>query len=243
VFPAQSVPGARRSPSPCWLRLGAYLLLGVGAAGCTPPVSRAPLYNSEPEGAEQYFYGPALAQEHTKLLGSAPAPAPNPFTRTTPSATARAARSVASNPSTEPPSGDAGTDLAMGQESWVGEYRGTDHVTIHLPGVPKTTADDPKARARVADARAGSFSVAVLDSSNGSELCVLVGTRTGSRVQFEPGQACFDDVLGFDASTELKHGYAALTDDQLTIDFEVTIEALDADVTGSLLYRFEGTRD
>jgi hypothetical protein len=206
-------------------------------------VSHTPLHNSTPEGPEQYFYGPAILSGNSAAKGSNAGvePSPNPFagrqTKQEPSTS-----TTAHHKPTQSDSGDAGAAGPTTVSGWAGEYLGSDRTTIRLPGIPKTTDEDPKARTRVDDESGGTISVSILDSGSGEELCTLSGKAQGGHVEFDPGQECFEGVLGFDASTELDHGHADFEGNRLKIAFEVTVTALDSETSGSLIYTFDGKR-
>jgi hypothetical protein len=133
---------------------------------------------------------------------------------------------------------ESGTSIAPGT------FRGTDWVTIDLPGFPADEQVDDKARVVLAKLDGESrYSFTVLDTNSGSELCSVEGAAANELIVFEPGQSCFGGILGIPMESALYEGEGRINEGSLevTLGIELTVLSPDGDdLTGDLSYRFEG---
>jgi hypothetical protein len=197
-----------------------------------------------PEGAEQYFYGPAVTLANREGASAQPSAPSKPPKHVASASVSHEKKAIVRAAVSDDTDGGVPEPKAIA----AGEYRGTDHVTIRIPGVPRSTEVDDKARSRVVTNEDGTYAVSVLDSNTGDDLCTLEGKRAAndkpevSHIEFDAGQSCFEDVLGFDAVTALEHGSADISGENLTIRFLLKLTAEEAGVEGALDYSFEGKR-
>jgi hypothetical protein len=143
----------------------------------------------------------------------------------------------------EPEDGDKPTSASAG--SIAGSYKGTDWVTITLPGFPDDEQIDDKARVVLAALdKPTRYSFAVLDTRSGDELCKIEGTLSESIITFDEEQTCFATILGVPMQAVTSTGIATVEGDTLTVTLGVvlTVSTPNGDLTGDLDYRFEGKR-
>ncbi|MBK7586421.1 MAG: hypothetical protein IPI67_40310 [Myxococcales bacterium] len=124
---------------------------------------------------------------------------------------------------------------------YAGEYVGSDTSTYKFSGAERSEKDD-KAKTRVSGA-GPEISVTFIDSGNGSDICTLKAQMTGKTGSFAAGQKCWGtDGPG---TGTLTRGSAQFDDKKLIIDADFQLQMGgegDANVSGQLHYRFEGTR-
>lgn len=133
------------------------------------------------------------------------------------------------------------TDTAA--EITAGTYRGTDWVTIDLPGFPGSEQVDDKARVVLEEVGEGEYAFKVLDTNSGSELCSIQGTVSDGLISFELGQSCFGGILGVPMETAIYEGEGRMAGESLevTLGIELSLTSPEGDeLTGDLSYRFEG---
>lgn len=137
----------------------------------------------------------------------------------------------------DPEATDAGVEITAGT------YRGTDWVTIDLPGFPGSEQVDDKARVVLEKVGDGEYAFKVLDTNSGNELCSIQGTVSDGLIGFELGQSCFGGILGVPMETTLYEGEGRMAGESLevTLGIELSLTSPDGDdLTGDLSYRFEG---
>lgn len=239
----------------------------IAAVACATSASPKPFANSLPDTADVYLYGSpqSLAPERAAppAPGSAVAKkAPGPSASTQAAAATRRERREASAAANDEEDAKSGKETIV---SIAGEYRGTDWVTISLPGLPEDEQEDDKARviikrvaasdegddtpassadgggAAVADGR---YSLSVIDTNSGDELCTLDGERTGSVIALPPGQTCFSGILGVPMAAKTLPGEAHIDGLTLSVEFavELRVQTPNAALEGSLDYSFEGQK-
>lgn len=126
-----------------------------------------------------------------------------------------------------------------------GDYRGDDVSAYRLSGLPDRTEKDPNARVNVRAAGDKKFDFALVDSSNGKDICVLRGTLEGRTATIENGQSCFEqDTTAASASATVTRGTATFENERLVLDLTLDFELLlgDDEHAGTLEYHFDGTR-
>ena len=236
---------------------------GGPVLACAPPVSHQPFANSVPDGVNVYLYGAAhaksarqrppevLEKRDTKDEESAQSK------QVSRSAT-RAAKRKKAKETTAQVERETEPDIA-------GEYRGTDWVTISLPGLPENEQEDDKARVvikRLGDPSEGDaqeafgsgnrdqapsarlFSLSVIDTNSGDELCTIQGELKESVIEFKPGQVCFSGILGVPMQAKTRAGEAHVDGSTLSAEFtvELRVKTPDTELEGTLDYSFEGER-
>lgn len=227
----------------------AYRALAAGAlwllvVGCSTAASQTPLANSDPVGSDIYFYGPhghggkaSIAHGDTVEV-----PVVN-LTHVASAPTLRAApppvEIVAATSSSAP-----SAQLNPERLSFAGRYSGTDTVTILFADFPDEPQVDESAKIDVKDVTDQRISITVVDSNQGTPLCTIEGKNDAGKVSFDPGQPCFEAILGIPAESSIVNGTGLFSGEQLTLDFEV---ALEVDVAGSSLegsidYHFDGKK-
>lgn len=230
-----------------WLGAGALVL-----AACSPSVSRAPFENAKPDGPDVYYYG-------SSGLGGKRLVQADPGTRTPvvvpkPPALVKPKPEVASKPvpevkesETVSVDGDAGVTPPL--SGIAGRYEGTDTVRIELPGVPTDVQVDDGAIIDVAavgttnDAEVSTrYTLTVVASNTGDDLCTIEGKLSGNRLDFAANQECFSTILGFPLETSLTGGSASFDGAGLKVEFgvEFTLSADAVSVEGRVGYSFEG---
>ncbi len=129
--------------------------------------------------------------------------------------------------------------------SVAGTYKGTDWVTITLPGFPDDEQVDDQARVVLAVLdKPERYSFAVLDTRTGDELCKIVGTLSASVITFDEEQSCFAGILGLPMEANMATGIATIDGSSLTVTLgvELSVDTPAAELTGDLDYRFEGKK-
>ncbi len=128
-------------------------------------------------------------------------------------------------------------------EAWLGLYRGNDTTTFLMPDQPDRRFDDPKAKIRVESTASNQLSFALIDSSNGKDICKLSASILGESATIDPGQSCFLDP---DESMTVKGrpGKATRKDRRLVLDLvlDTTMVTEEGEVRGSIEYHFDGER-
>lgn len=136
---------------------------------------------------------------------------------------------------------DAGTPSTVFA---LGTYKGTDWVTIDLPGFPANEQVDEKARVVLAKgSNEARITFTVLDTNSGKELCAVVGTVENELIAFDTEQACFAGILGVPMQTSVYEGEGRVGEEglEVTLGVELTLTTPDGDeIVGDLSYRFAG---
>jgi hypothetical protein len=124
---------------------------------------------------------------------------------------------------------------------FAGEYRGKDHQTIRVAGMPDESVDDPNARLTVEKRTNGTLGFTPYYSDTGKPVCTLSGKANANVASIDAGQSCF--AMG-PMKTTVKSGSARIEGDRLTLEVNMELEVTLPDATrrGSLEYRFEGRR-
>jgi hypothetical protein len=223
-----------------WTSLPLELLLS--AAGCAPQPSSVPL-----------GLGPlAVAERNAELSAAATRRSQKP-------ARAQRARVAEAAPSPSPvvkadgEDADKKTDghdadekadakLASGP-AFEGMFAGTDIAVYRSTGLAEREERDEKAKIRIEKAVAGSVSITLINSDDGSDLCELVARVEGNAALIESAQPCFSD--GSEGNEgELTSGRAVLEGDRLKMDAEGTVSLTlpDQELDYELTYSFKGER-
>jgi hypothetical protein len=216
--------------------LAAFVVLGAcGPAASTTPLGLGPLAVAELQAQPSRRAKP----EAPAAKPPSPAPVPN---------VAEAADTE--DDSSEPVVGsESGGDAAPGEPAsspaFEGLYAGVDIAVFRLSGFPEREQRDEKAKIRIEKAAAGSVSITLINSEDGSDLCELTARVDGSAALIESAQPCFSD--GGEGSLEalLTSGRAVLSGDQLRMDAEGTLSVAlpDQELDGELTYSFKGKRE
>lgn len=231
--------------------------LGVGAlafSACSPSVSRTPFDNATPEGPDVYYYGAAgsggkrLVEAETKTRAPVVVPKPPALVKPKPE--------VAAKPDPEAkesaaPSADGDLGVTPPITGIAGRYEGTDTVRIELPGVPADVQVDDAAIIDIAvvgtpkDAEVPTrYSLTVVASNTGDDLCTIEGKLSGNRLDFAADQECFTTIMGFPLEARLTGGSASFEGTGLKVEFGVAFELSDEEVSleGRVGYVFEGQK-
>jgi hypothetical protein len=131
------------------------------------------------------------------------------------------------------------------QATVAGTYKGTDWVTITLPGFPEDEQVDDRARVVLAVLdKPERYSFAVLDTRTGDELCKILGSRNESIITFDEDQSCFAGILGVPVEASTYNGIATIDGASLTVTLgvELTVNTPNGELSGDLDYRFEGKK-
>jgi hypothetical protein len=126
-----------------------------------------------------------------------------------------------------------------------GDYRGDDVSTYRLSGLPDKTEKDPNARVNVRKAGDKKLDFALVDSSNGKDICTLAGTLDGRTATITIGQSCFEQDTGVASATAtVTRGTATFENTRLVIDLMLDFELRlgDDEHAGTLEYHFDGSR-
>lgn len=111
--------------------------------------------------------------------------------------------------------------------------------------MPERTERDPNARTTAKATSDSTVDFVLIDSSNGKEICTLSSTLKDATATLTPGQRCFEQT-GDNVSigAVLTRGVATLDGGRLRLeaDLDVEMKVGDNEATGTLAYRFEGTR-
>lgn len=126
-----------------------------------------------------------------------------------------------------------------------GDYRGDDVSAYRLSGMPDRTEKDPNARVNVRKTGDKALDFALVDSSNGKDICTLAGTLEGALATITAGQTCFEQDTGAASATAtVTRGTATFENARLvldlTLDFELSLG--DDEHAGTLEYHFDGSR-
>ena len=125
---------------------------------------------------------------------------------------------------------------------YAGEYIGSDTSTYKMDGMERAENDD-KARTRV-EGCGPEISVIFVDSGSGKDICSLKAKTVGKTATFSAGQKCWGSD-GPGMSGTLTRGTATFEDKKLVVDADFDIQVgggSEFAMSGSLHYRFEGTR-
>lgn len=221
------------------------LCLGTCIASCTRSYGPA-LGNTRSATHDVYLYGPheATSAAHSSGPDGSPAQATSDDGDDLPVEAATVTHKQVVVKSDAEPSPEQ--ESPQKSRSIAGIYRGTDWVTIDLPGFPENEQVDPKARVTLRKVNdAGLYDFTVLDTNSGAELCSVEATLTGELLAFEPGQSCFDGILGIPMDTTLYEGEGRVVNGTLevTLGVEMTVSGTETEISGDLSYRFEGKLD
>jgi hypothetical protein len=228
----------------------ALVLSCVLAFGCAPalpsamPLGEGPLAKAETAAREKAEQDADAKKKHdvatTASAKSAAAPAPS----APPAPTAKPAADKPEPPKPETAEkADSGKAPAGAKIVYAGEYVGSDVTQTKMMGHEDSQKDD-KARTRVDVASNGELDVTFIDSSNGKDICTLHAKPNGKKATFAPGQKCWGNDAGEGGGT-LTKGFAEFQDKTLIVetDFDLEIPGPDdASLSGTIHYRFEGTR-
>jgi hypothetical protein len=123
-----------------------------------------------------------------------------------------------------------------------GEYAGWDTTTYRFANVPEVPQRDPNARTRVVKGAGDNLELVIINSANGQDLCTLKGKLAGSDVTLDKGQRCFEE--GNTVTATLRKGSARFSGKQLVLDaeFDVEMDTGQEQMSGEIVYHFEGTR-
>ena len=204
------------------------------------PLGEGPLFKAEALARakrEQVLAAEAKAAPKASVGGQAPKPSgPRPATEPPPAATtAEAAKPGAPVPKT-PGAKPAAVVV------YAGEYIGSDTSTYKMDGMERAENDD-KARTRV-EGGGPEISVIFVDSGTGKDICTLKAKSAGKTATVSAGQKCWG-ADGAGMSGTLTRGTATFEDKKLVVDADFEIQVgggTEAAMSGSLHYRFEGTR-
>lgn len=126
-----------------------------------------------------------------------------------------------------------------------GTYKGTDWVTISLPGLPEDEQVDDAARVVLtALGKPNRYSFAVLDTRTGDELCEIEGTAKNTLIAFDEDQTCFAGILGVPMEATMTTGIATISGGELSVSLsvELSVNTPNGELSGELDYRFEGKK-
>jgi hypothetical protein len=126
-----------------------------------------------------------------------------------------------------------------------GDYRGDDVSSYRLSGLPDKTDKDPNARVNVRKTGDKKLDFALVDSSNGKDICTLAGTLEGRTATITVGQSCFEqDTAAASATATVTRGTATFENTRLVLDLTLDFELLlgDDEHAGTLEYHFDGAR-
>jgi hypothetical protein len=123
-----------------------------------------------------------------------------------------------------------------------GEYVGWDTTTYRMASAPEVPQRDPNARTRVVKGSGDDVELVIINSANGQDLCKLKGKLKASSVTLERGQRCFEE--GEQMSATLRKGSARFSGKQLVLDaeFDLQIDTGEQQLSGEIIYHFEGDR-
>jgi hypothetical protein len=228
--------------------LGAVLTLALlPTAGCAPKASSVPL-----------GLGPlALAERDSEAQANLKRRRDNKPARAARAAIAdRAPAAEEASASAEPsaaaskPDADEGDDATVVAEpgssvEFEGLYAGADVAVYRFTGYPEREEKDDKAKIRIEKPSAGSVSITLINTADGSDLCELTARVDGNAALIESAQPCFSDGSEGSPEAELTSGRAVIEGDQLRMDAEGTLSGVSPDqreVDGQLTYTFKGER-
>jgi len=238
----------------CRLRTLTWICIAWHWVGCSsPPPSLLPLGLGPLSLVERASATETLpGRTHVKLgdneVTSSP---PEPETESGPTSDGsggRDARDAKPNPS---PSSDAkitaadpkATSSSGSNDAWLGLYRGHDTTTFLVPEQPERRFDDSKAKIRVDSATGNRLRLALIDSSNEKDICILSASLPGDVATIESGQSCFLEP-DEDMTVKSRPGTAKRRDRHLTVDLvlDTLMETEVGEMHGSIEYHFEGDR-
>jgi hypothetical protein len=128
-------------------------------------------------------------------------------------------------------------------EAWLGRYQGSDVTRYVMEGQPERNFDDAKAVIRVEKLGKSQLHFVFVDSSNGQDLCTILGDVTGDEARLPGGQRCFVEP-DEDMSVSSRPGTARRNGNQLTLnlvlDTILDLEELHAE--GRIEYEFDGQK-
>lgn len=231
-------PARPRAP---WLEAVLTLALLVPAAGCGPKASSVPLGLGPLALAERDSEALALSKRRSEK----PARAVSSALAATPTADASDPAEPAGAEKTS--KGDDGDDASDGAKSgasvtFEGLFAGADVAVYRLAGFPEREEKDDKAKIRIDAAAAGSVSITLINTADGSDLCELTARVDGNTARIETAQPCFSDGSEGSLEAEVTSGRAVLEGDRLKMDAEGTIALPDQEPDGQLTYSFTGER-
>ncbi|HVZ30950.1 MAG TPA: hypothetical protein VG963_00905, partial [Polyangiaceae bacterium] len=121
---------------------------------------------------------------------------------------------------------------------------GKDVAVFRIEGFPDRQELDDHARIRVESEGTSSLRVVLVNSDNGSDLCVLEAEVEGSSATLQGEQPCFtsDDEGAIQA--QVTSGTLVLNGDRLRLDAEGALQVTlaDQELEGDLTYSFKGDR-
>jgi hypothetical protein len=211
--------------------------LGVGAL---PPGGKLSSELRKEARARKLAKGGSAARGVEASAASAKEPAPEPKpAETGPSPTKAVAKadSPAASSSAKPEAAKIADPS--------GDYRGDDVSAYRLSGLPDRTEKDPNARVNVRKTGDTKLDFALVDSSNGKDICTLSGTLEGAKATITAGQTCFEQESTAAAATAtVTRGTATFENTRLVLDLTLDFELLlgDDEHAGTLEYHFDGTR-
>jgi hypothetical protein len=226
--------------------LGVVLALALlPASGCAPKASSVPL-----------GLGPlALAERDSEAQANLKRRRDKP-TRAARAAVADGASAAEASAPAEPSAAASKPDADEGDEDTVvaepgspvefeGLYAGADVAVYRFTGYPEREEKDDKAKIRIEKPSAGSVSITLINTADGSDLCELTARVDGNAALIESAQPCFSDGSEGSPEAELTSGRAVIEGDQLEVDAEGTLSGVSPDqreVDGQLTYSFKGKR-
>jgi hypothetical protein len=225
---------------PLWTSLPLALLLST--VGCAPQPSSVPL-----------GLGPlAVAEQNAELSAAATRRSQKPArpqlaraaeTEPSPSPVAKADAKDADEKSAGHDADEKTDAKPASGPAFEGMYAGTDIAVYRSTGLPEREDRDDKAKIRIEKAAAGSVSITLINSDDGSDLCEIVARVEGNAALIESAQPCFGD--GSEGNEgELTSGRAVLEGDRLKMDAQGTLSLTlpDQELDYELTYSFKGER-
>lgn len=229
--------GALGSAGAARAALASFWLAACAPAASQTPLGLGPLALAEKNApvAAPVVPEPSAANEP----GTKAAPAPREGSTTVEETTPTAAEESGTGAEAASP------DPTANAGDFEGMYSGDDIAVFRLPGFPESEQRDERAKIRIEDAGAGSVSITLINSDDGSDLCELNARVDGNAALIESPQPCFTG--GGEGSPEavLTSGRAVLSGDQLRMDAEGTLSLAlpDQELDGELTYSFKGKRE
>jgi hypothetical protein len=211
--------------------------LGVGAL---PPGGKLSSELRKEAHARKLARGGSAARGEDVAAASAKESAPEPK----PADKVPSPAEAVAKADTLPVSGEAKPESAPIADP-SGDYRGDDVSAYRLSGLPDKTEKDPSARVNVRKSGDKKLDFALVDSSNGKDICTLTGTLEGRTATITAGQSCFEQDTGAASATAtVTRGTATFENTRLvldlTLDFELSLG--DDEHAGTLEYHFDGSR-
>lgn len=143
----------------------------------------------------------------------------------------------------QPSSSEKGS--APSAKSFDGQYRGEDQAVYRIRGMPERTERDPNARTTARATSDKTVDFVLVDSSNGKDICTLSSTLKDGTAALTPGQRCFEQSgENVSIGAVVTRGVATLDGNRLRLQVQLDVEMHlgDTEATGTLEYRFDGTR-